>query len=149
MPCRVHLYFETFTHKELERKIKGYNIIRLKAAVKLKTPYGWSKIYDAIVDTGAHTSVIPQSVWEGIEKEIITKHSMQGLSIKPECAIPVMIGKAFCMLVDEGGNQTKEKDIHAYLAVTDDVPLIIGFKDLLSQLKLYCDYKNNKAWVEE
>ncbi|MDI6709007.1 MAG: hypothetical protein QME47_08000, partial [Candidatus Thermoplasmatota archaeon] len=92
MGSRVNLYFETFTHKDLERKIKGYEIVRLKGAIKLKMSSGWSKIYDAIIDTGAHTSVIPQSIWEKVEKDIITEHSMQGLSTKPECAIPVMIG---------------------------------------------------------
>jgi len=47
-----------------------------------------------------------------------------------------------------GGNQTKETEIHAYLALTDEVPLILGFKDLLTEFRLCFSYPD-EAWIEE
>ncbi len=40
-------------------------------------------------------------------------------------------------------------EIFAYLAQTDEVALIVGFKDILTEILLYCDYRRQIAYVEE
>lgn len=38
--------------------------------------------------------------------------------------------------------------IHAYFAPTDDVPLILGFKDLLARFPHHFDFVRNVAYIE-
>ncbi|MGB2842730.1 MAG: hypothetical protein WBC40_09710 [Halobacteriota archaeon] len=52
-------------------------------------------------------------------------HRVEGLILKPECSIPVIIGKIGLRLVDEE-HQTEKIDVHAYLALTDEIPLILA-----------------------
>ncbi|MBA7514221.1 hypothetical protein ES705_06246 [subsurface metagenome] len=74
-------------------------------------------------------------------------HRVEGLIQKPECSIPVIIGKIGLRLVDEE-HQTEKIDVHTYLALTDEIPLILGFKDLLASFKVCFDYKENSGWLE-
>ncbi len=55
----------------------------------------------------------------------------------------MIIGKVNCILLDEYDNKSRELAIHAYLAMTDEVPLILGFKDLLSKFRVCFDYGEN------
>jgi len=144
----VKLSFETIYDPVLEKKVKGFEIVRLKTLVMFKHVGGDVEIRDGIVDTGAYVTLIPKSIWKNLEIEKITEHEITGLSIKPECAIPVIIGKTCCSLIDENGGTTGELKFHSYLALTDKVPLIIGFKDLLSKFKVCFNYENNKAYIE-
>ncbi|MBU4256770.1 MAG: hypothetical protein L6265_09030 [Thermoplasmatales archaeon] len=144
----VKLSFETIYDPVLEKKVKGFEIVRLKTLVLFKRVDGNIEIRDGIVDTGAYVTLIPQSIWKNLEIEKIAKHEIMGLSIKPECAIPVIIGKTCCSLIDEHGSTTGELKFHSYLALTDKVPLIIGFKDLLSRFKVCFDYKRKEAYLE-
>jgi hypothetical protein len=66
---------------------------------------------------------------------------------REECALPIVIGDISCVLVDREG-QSEELQISAYLALTDDVPLVIGFWDLLERFKLCMDYRNKEAYLE-
>jgi hypothetical protein len=146
---KVKLFFEVFKDREIEEKVKDFEIIRLKCFIQFKTENGWSKPYDAIVDTGAPTSLIPHYIWNKVEHIFIADHQVQGISSRPECAVPVKIGKVSCVLFDEEGNQTRELKIHTYLALTSEVPLIIGFKDILSQFSTYFDYSALEAYIEQ
>jgi len=144
----IELFFREFLNEEIEKKIKNYKLIRLMGWVSFKTYTGMGDPQEAIIDTGAPTSVIPFSMWKELPITRITTHKVQGINPKPECAIPIIIGKVKCVLLDEKGNQTKETDIHAYLGLTDEVPLILGFKDLLSEFRVSFNYPD-EAWIEE
>ena len=98
---KVNLFFDVFQDKELEKKSGKYEIIRLKCRVRFKISNGWSEPYSAILDTGAHTPLVPLSIWEEIKTTRIADHFVQGISAKPECSIPVVIGKTACIIVDE------------------------------------------------
>lgn len=51
-------------------------IIRLIADVQFLKPDGsLSKIYQAIVDTGAHTSTLPATIWQEIQFGIKTEEA--------------------------------------------------------------------------
>jgi len=146
--ARIKLYFETIFDPELQKKSENIEIIRLKSLVIFKRSDEIIEYRDAIIDTGAYISLIPESIWKYLKRIDLTKHKVKGLSIKPECAIPVIIGKIICTLCDLDGNTSKEQEIYAYLASTDKVPLILGFKDLLSKFKICFDYDQNEAYIE-
>ena len=144
----IELFFREFINEVIEETIKNYTLIRLMGWISFKTYTGMSEPQEAIIDTGAPTSLIPFSMWKELPIIRITTHKVQGINPKPECAIPIIIGKVKCILLDETGNQTKETDIHAYLALTDAVPLILGFTDLLSVFRLSFNYPD-EAWIED
>ncbi len=145
----IKLYFRRRKDKELNKKVKGIGILRIMCDVLFKTIDGEIDIYEgAIVDTGAFISLIPYSAWKNVEHKEIVRHSVKGIIPRKECAIDVIIGKIKLKLLDEE-NETNELEIYAYLALTDEVPLIIGFEDLLSRFKVCFDYSENEAWIEE
>ncbi|MBI2507783.1 hypothetical protein HYV89_02410 [Candidatus Woesearchaeota archaeon] len=80
--AKVSLFFETLRDISIERYIQDYKIIRLKVGVQFKTTNGWTKPYPAIVDTGAHTSVIPLSIWKNLIHENFGEYKMFGVSKK-------------------------------------------------------------------
>ena len=143
----VKLFFETLRSRELEAKVEGINIVRLRCYVQFEKRTREISIHDAIVDTGAFISLIPFSIWKDVEVDRFADHHVEGLIQKPDCSIPVIIGKIGLKLVDEE-HQTEKIDVHSYLALTDEIPLILGFKDLLASFKVCFDYKENSAWLE-
>ncbi len=74
---------------------------------------------------------------------------IQGLALKPECKIPAIVGKLKCVVRDRKGNCSRMLEIRALLALTDEVPLILGFKDLLSEFKVCFNYQKREAYLEE
>lgn len=144
--ARVNLFFETFA----DPKIAERTIIRLKCGIQFKTSFGWSEPYSGIIDTGAHISAIPSSVWkEGVAYRKKGRYLLYGLSKKEECALPGEIAEVTLILVDEAGNQIGELPLTVFLAETDQIPLILGFSGLLDNVSLHFDYKQNLAYVEE
>jgi len=134
----------------LLRKIPDYGgLFRVWCIVKLKGGENWTPIKDALIDTGAHTTIIPSSLSEQIEKEVLGDHSVKGLVAKEECALPVKVAWVWINIVDREGNETGELKIRAYLASTDEVPLIIGFKDLLEKFKLFVDVPERTGYIEK
>lgn len=146
---RINLFFEIHKDAQIERYVQNYDIIRLKCGIQFKIRDGWTKPYPAILDTGAHTSVVPLSIWKKLIYEKLGEYKMFGLSKKEGCSVPVDIGKITCIIVDEFGNQTKELDISAFLAQTDQVPLILGFKGILGKLNVVFNFNKDIAYAEE
>lgn len=142
----INLFFETFA----DPIIRNHVIIRLKAGIQFKILKGWSKPYSGIIDTGAHITAIPSSIWKNltfIEKS--GNYGLFGLSKNKECVLHGELAKISVILVDESGNQTNEFILTAFLAETDHIPLILGFNGLLEKMSLYVDYKRRAAYVEE
>lgn len=143
---RVNLYFTVVKDPELERKVPDIEFIRLKTRIQFKTDRGWTGEYSSIVDTGAPVSLIPAFIWEKIQRVEYADHQVGGLG---KGSIPVRVGRIGCMLTDRQGNKTKELEVIAYLAKTDKVPLILGFKDLLGGFNVCFDYRERRAYVED
>jgi hypothetical protein len=115
----------------------------------MKSKNGWSDSINAIVDTGAPFSVIPLDIWTDLETTILTEQEIRGINPRKECTLPALIGKTKCILLDEEGNQSKELEVLCYFALSNLVPLIVGFRDILEKFKVYFDYKDNTAFAEE
>jgi len=143
----IKLFFETLKSRELEAKAGGIEIVRLRGYVQFEKMSGEFSIHDALIDTGAFISLIPFSIWKDADVKRLGNHSVGGINQKQECTIPVIIGKIDVRLIDEE-NQTEKTNIHAYLALTDEIPLIIGFKDVLSSFRICFDYTKDAAWIE-
>ncbi len=131
------------------RKQPKYNgLLRIVSTIILRTKLGWSKPRFAIIDTGAHTSIFPLTVWRETDVEIIGDYFVRGLVPKEECIFPIKIGWISGMIIDKLGNRTTELRYRAFLAPTDEVPVIIGFKDIMDQCELYFNSKALTGYIE-
>ncbi len=144
----INLFFETVRSRELEAKVKGIDIVRLRCIVQLEKRNHEIAIHDSILDTGAFISLIPFSIWKDVGADRLADYHVKGIISKEECSIPVIIGRINLRLIDEK-TRSREITAHSYLALTDDVPLIIGFKDLLERFTVHFDYQSKEAWLEE
>lgn len=62
-------------------------------------------------------------------------------------AIKGNIGQVEIIFLDEQ-RSSASMTLKAYLIEDDKVPLLIGFEDVLTLMKLVSDYKNNVAYLE-
>jgi len=149
MCTRVELKFEEFSVPKLKSKLpEAGRFTRLFCSIKFKTDDGWYDTQNAIVDTGAPMTLIPLDLWNEIDAEVLTDYEIQGINPRKECSIPVLVGKVKAIILDEKGKQSEELDILAYLALTNKVPLLVGFKGMLSNFKVFFDQHNNNAFIE-
>ncbi|UCE73545.1 MAG: hypothetical protein JSV56_11030 [Methanomassiliicoccales archaeon] len=149
LSTRISLSFRRYQNLALRKKIPGFEIVRLETEVSFKINDQWSKPETAIIDTGAHISVIPFSIWKVISVEHIGSHTLEGIVHKKECMVPVDIGKIKCVLLDRKGNETRDLDVISFLAPTDDIPIVLGYRDLLTEFKICLGYKKNIAYLED
>jgi len=137
-----------FIDKELEKKIPDHaEIVRLWCLVQFKKQKDWTMPYPALIDTGAHTTIIPKKIWSDISIKKITDHYVRGLIPKEECKLDIKIGEVEILVCDKNKHTNKMK-ILCYLAPVDNIPLILEFKDLLSKFKVCFDYDKNIAYIE-
>lgn len=150
MSVKVNLYFIEIEDVGLKNKPGEHgNLTRLIGKVKFKTRRGWSKTFDALIDTGAHTTLIPLSIWQDIETDILSDHEVKGILAKKECGVPVKVAKVKTVMFDLEGNQTDELEILAYMSLIENVPLLIGFRDVLDKFNVCFNYQQNTAFIEK
>ncbi len=124
------------------------DFVRIKCLMGFKEKQGRGyRLAEGIIDTGAYVTVIPKGLSERIDKQITGSYKMKGLNLKEECAIPVAVGKTKCILFDKSVNTSEELEIACYFAHSDEVPVIIGFADILTKFKINIDYSNKKAFL--
>ncbi|MCS4540933.1 MAG: hypothetical protein HY929_01210 [Euryarchaeota archaeon] len=149
LSIRVNLAFVKQFDVELLKKVPDYDgLLRLVCDISFKTTKGWTEAEDAIIDTGAHTSLLPLSLWQELDVKIISDHYVRGLVPKPECKIDVKVGWVTGKIIDEHENSTPEIKFRAFLALVDNIPLIMGFKDLLERYHIDIDAMVSKASIE-
>lgn len=147
----IKLYFKTQLVVSEQYGDVPLKIIRLMADVQFLKPDGsLSKINQAIVDTGAHTSTLPASIWQEIKFAIKTEDAwLSGINDRSECRIATLIADVEGILSDDEGNCTKPLQFLSFLAKTDRVPLLLGVAGILEKYHLYWDYQNKIAYLQK
>jgi len=142
---KINIHIAKIKDTELEKKIPDIKpAIRLFCKIKfLGTEYAER----AIVDTGAHISIIPFDLWKDLDVEILAEHEMKGPI--PDKTMPVNVGYIKASLLDEEGNISKEIKFLSYLTFTNKVPLILGIRDLLEKFDIHIFFSRNIACLEE
>lgn len=147
MCTKIDLFFSRVPDLDLLEKGVTFWTIRTKVQIRLQREGGWTRPFDAIVDTGAPISVLPQRVWEQIERGVLGKDTMRGIVPGEGSVLPVEIAEVGGLLVDEKG-QTGSISFRSYLVSRDDVPLILGVDSLLSRCVLHIDYPQSQGYLE-
>jgi len=133
--ARIACFYGLGPDHKLDRKLTKAGqphrarVIRLFCRVSFRTPSGWSRPFPAVIDTGAYISIVPHYIWSTADVTVYADHYVRGLVPKPACKLDVKVGE----VAGKG----------------DKVPLILGFAELLEELKLFSDPTTNTAWLEE
>lgn len=149
MSIKIQLHFKENPDLELLEAGIKIDLIRIVTGIQFATPKGWTDIYEAVLDTGSPISTIPYSIWQEIKTEIVVPKRIEFYGIGPEDQLPLMgqLAKVSCVLVDRTG-KFLPISFRAFLADSDSPPLILGFNDILTELKLVSDYKRKQAYLE-
>ena len=124
-------------------------LIRVLATIQLETASGWTKEYRAIVDTGNPISIIPFSIWNQAQIRPLIRENVRlyGLGSNEKSALSGHLAEVTCILKDVQKTSPPLK-IKAYLLKDDRSPFLIGFEDILTEIKLVSDYKRKYAFLE-
>lgn len=141
-----HRFREYIDLKSLEKGIKVTNI-RIIAKVRFKTKTEWSESFSAIVDAGSPLSVIPKEVWESCVISKLYKSQIKGIVPDKNVFIPATFGSIEGVLIDEK-QCSPLLEANALFAERSDIPLILGFSNLIEKMKLVVNYPKRKSWVE-
>jgi len=142
----IELEFETHIDLDFFEQGIAVHLIRLTASVQLQTIEGWTGKYKALVDTGNPISIIPNSVWSKakISQVLSDKSDLHGIG---GGKISGKLGEVTLLFADR---KTISPLIKAKALLLDDdsVPFLIGFEDVLTDIKLVCDYKTKTSFFE-
>jgi hypothetical protein len=142
----IELEFETHIDLDFIEQAIAVHLIRLTVSLQLQTSEGWTRKYKALVDTGNPISVIPNSVWSKGKINWIHPHKSD-LSGIGGGKVSGKLGEITLILVDK---KTTSPPIKAKALLLDDdsVPFLIGFEDILTDIKLVCDYKSKTSFFQ-
>ena len=146
MSTSIELEFETHIDLDFVEQGIAVHLIRLTASLQLQTREGWTRKYKALVDTGNPISVIPNSVWSKGKINWILSHRSDLLGIGGG-KVSGKLGEVTLVLVDK---KTASPPIKAKALLLDDgsVPFLIGFEDIMTDIKLVCDYKSKTSFFQ-
>lgn len=144
---RLNLSFRE--HIDLEALEKGIKVITIRviAQIRFKTSNGWTESFPAIVDTGSPVSVVPKDIWGLCLIEPLYKSEIRGIVSGEDIYIPATFGKIKSILIDEE-TISSTFEANAFFADAEDIPLILGFSEMLDRMRLIVDYPQRKCWVE-
>ena len=148
MSTKIGLEFSTKIDFDLFPYGVSVRLIRLLTTIKLKTERGWTREFKAIVDTGNPISVIPFSIWNKAEVRPILpfKVKLYGFGTNDKSAILGRLAEVALVFLDKEGISSALR-LKAYILEDDRAPFLIGFEDVLTEIKLVSDYKRKSAWL--
>jgi hypothetical protein len=120
--------------------------MRLVAHVSLATTKGWTTFDPAVIDTGAPLSVFPPAIWTDSNYHPMGRVRIGGLSRRRDCQIPAILASVRCTLSD-GVSSVGPLDMHAYLALHDDVPTLIGMLGFVERGILHIDIQRSRTYL--
>jgi hypothetical protein len=142
----IELEFETHIDLDFVEQGIAVHLIRLTASLQLQTREGWTRKYKALVDTGNPISVIPNSVWSKGKINWILSHRSDLLGIGGG-KVSGKLGEVTLVRVDK---KTASPPIKAKALLLDDdsVPFLIGFEDIMTDIKLVCDDESKTSFFQ-
>lgn len=149
MSTKISLKFQTKIDLEFLSKGIHVRLIRLLGVAQLKTDKGWSPEEDVIIDTGNPISILPHSIWSQADVHILLpdRTKIFGLSSGENAGLSGKLGEVVLVFKDMKRTSPPIK-LKAHLLDDDSAPFIIGYEDVLTQMKLVSDYKAHSAYVE-
>lgn len=114
--------------------------------ISFKTKNGWTRLHRMIYDTGAVISLLPSSYYTILDIRKSAPAKLGGVT--PETEVKVRLARLKFRFVDLDGNNSPEVEAWFAIAERDDVPRIIGLKDISPTHKLVVDAKSGVFSLE-
>jgi predicted aspartyl protease len=143
---KIDLEFETKLDSELLSVGISTRLIRLISSLRLKTSKAWTDPYKAIIDTGSPITLIPKHVWEKVSIKRISPTPIKLLGLGSG-TVSGKLAQVLIIFLDKE-RLSPPISLKALLVDSDTVPLIIGFEDVLTDIKLVCDYTTKTASLQ-
>jgi hypothetical protein len=145
---KVNLWFES-KQRLLSSNVQD-EILKVFCNISLlEEDKSWSPIWNAILDTGAHTTLIPKYIWEKLYYESLSESLFLGIKSNLLCSVPCKVARVMGVILDEEGHNTEPFIMNAYLAKSNDVPLIMGVSTAMDRFQLNIDYPNRKGFLDD
>lgn len=112
----------------------------------LRKDGSWHTI-EAIFDTGAGISLLPKNEEKEIGVTRYVAHKLSGISRKEECLVPARISRVKSRLLDSYGSKSPEFELWVAFAERDDVPTILGMKDMINNFRFESDPQQKKLYL--
>jgi hypothetical protein len=138
------LYFRKTIDLEQFQRGLVIRYVRLVGDVSFRTSEGWSITYDAIIDTGCPITVIPHSRWEKIEHRMILPQTSLDLG---GGTVTGQLGEV-TLRFHYNNDMSPSLTVKAHLLDGDDRPFILGFEDILTDIRLVSDFAADTAYLE-
>ncbi len=132
---RISLDLQRIPHPPAETIGYPLAATRILAHVALQGASGWTRYRPGIVDTGAAVSLFPAQVWRDAEHRFIGMVRIGGIVQRDECRVAARLAAVTCALSD-GLDVIGPLTVHAYLAESDEVPLLLGVCELIESGRL-------------
>ena len=146
MSTKIDLEFETRLDSELLSVGVSTRLIRLIASLRLKTSEAWTDPYKAIIDTGSPITLIPKHIWDKVSIKWISPGFIQ-LTGLGSGGVSGKLAEVVMVFLDKKA-LSPPISFKGFLVDSDTVPLIIGFEDILTDIKLMCDYRTKTAFLQ-
>lgn len=145
---KVKIWFETkqrlLSSTVQDEIIKAYCCISF-----LQENNQWSPAWNAIIDTGAHTSLLPRYAWENLNHEPLSESLFLGIKSNLLCSVPCKVARIAAVIYDEEDNSSKPFIMNSYLAKSNDVPIILGMSTALENFQLNINYTNKTGFLDD
>jgi len=91
--------------------------------------------------------MIPQRIWSNLPYTRIADNYVVGISSNPDCFERSIFGEVTCRLEDEN-DATPDFRLRADLVYNDDLPLVLGFLDVLERGLLHVQVSASNSFIE-
>jgi len=146
MSTKISLQFKTKYDGELLQHGLHVRIIRVITSAGFKTPNGWTIPFNAIVDTGNPVTILPEIAHRHIERKVLYPHpvSLYGVG---KGQVSARLAEVEMLFVGQRKNSPSLR-LKAYLLPDDSLPVLIGFEDILTNLRFVSDYSRQRVQFE-
>lgn len=144
---RINLEIREYVDLEALEHNLNLRCTRIFGIVRFQKENGWTEYQKAIVDTGSPYSVIPSDLWNECDVKKLYPTTIRGIIPKNSASVKAIMGRIKCIFIDEE-RISQIFEINALFSSVPNVPLILGFSNILDQSKFVIDIPSKYCCIE-
>ena len=133
---------------DIEALDHGWQVFSFRVWIwaQFQRPDGWTPLFRALIDTGAPFSVLPKSLWDGLQTDAGFSTSLRGLVPLPSAVLKARFAQVTCVVSD---SKTKLPPLKLWALLAEgEVPLVLGCSGFLDRATLVLEAAHERARLE-